>query len=124
MVKHKLAFTAESPDPSTRIYRLSGHLYGTTEGYAFQDQVRQTIADGPKKIVLDLGAVERIDSSGIGILAALMFSAYKAGGAFVLASLPPRIRDLLDMVMLLERMEHADSVEAALARLEEMTLPG
>ena len=91
MKKHSLEVKAEQRDAATCVYRLSGVLYGTVEAYAFQEQTRQKVSEGVRKIVLDLGAVERIDSSGIGILVTVAFSTHRAGGAIVLASVPPRV---------------------------------
>jgi anti-sigma B factor antagonist len=122
MTKHRLDVSAEERGSETYVFTLAGDLYGTSEGYAFQENVRKTISEGHKRIVLDLNAVNRIDSSGIGILVALMFSAYNSGGGMVLAALQPKVKELLSMVMLLERIEHADSVDQAITRLGEMKL--
>lgn len=122
MTKHRLDVTAEQRDAGIYVYKLSGDLYGTAEGYAFQEDVRTKVSEGNRRIVLDLSAVNRVDSSGIGILVALMFSAYNAGGGMVLAALQPKVKELLSMVMLLDRIEHADSVDLAVARLDEMQL--
>ena len=72
-------------------------LFGTSEGYGFQDRVRECIASGSKRIVIDLGRVARVDSSGVGILVSLLFSGYRARGGVVLASIPSNIKDLLRM---------------------------
>lgn len=101
----------------THVYRLSGSLHGSTESYAFQDEVRGRIAAGAAGIVLDLSAVERIDSSGIGILVALMFSAHKAGARFILSAVGERVRKALGLALLLDHIEQAESVDAALGRL-------
>ena len=42
----------------------------------------------------------------------------------ILASVPSPVRDLFGMVMLLDRMELADSVEKAVARLDELQPSG
>jgi hypothetical protein len=42
----------------------------------------------------------------------------------ILSSVPSRVRDLFGMVMLLDRMELADSVEKALDRLDELQPSG
>ena len=123
MKKHSLEVKAEQRDAATCVYRLSGVLYGTVEAYAFQEQTRQKVSEGVRKIVLDLGAVERIDSSGIGILVTVAFSTHRAGGAIVLASVPPRVRDTLSIALLLDRIETADSVDEALGRLDRVHLP-
>jgi anti-anti-sigma factor len=121
-MKKKLEFSANQRDDRTWIYTVSGHLYGLNNGYTFQDDVRERVSAGVRKVVVDLSRVERIDSSGIGILASIMFSASQAGGGLVLAALPKRIEQLLSMAMLLDHIDHADSVDEALARLDAMDL--
>jgi anti-anti-sigma factor len=104
-------------DPATYVYQLSGDLLGSPEGYAFQEDVRTRVRDGAKHVVLDLGAVTRIDSSGIGILVAVMFSVSSAGGRLVMTGLPPRVKNALGIAMLLDHIEQAETAEAALAKL-------
>jgi len=117
-----LEFSTESRDGQTRVYRLTGDLHGTREAYALQEQVRQAAAAGVKKVVLDLAGVGRIDSSGVGVLVAAMWSVSHAGGGLVLSALPPRIERVLGIAMLLDHIGHAASVEEALARLDAMDL--
>jgi anti-sigma B factor antagonist len=111
----KLEISGKAHDAQTPVWRVAGALYGTPEAYAFQNEVRERIVAGARRIVLDLGAVDRIDSSGVGILVAIMFSASNAGGSMVLAAIPPRVKNVLGIAMLLDRIEQADSVGAALA---------
>ena len=121
MTKRTLEYSSETPGGSDRgliVYVLTGHLCGTAPSYEFQDEVREKIGAGTKRIVLDLGAVERIDSCGIGILASLMWSASQAGGGMVLASVPKQVEKLLGIVMLLDHIDHADDRDAAIAMLE------
>lgn len=113
----KLAYRTEPRDDGTTIYRVSGDLYGSTEGYQFQEAVRQGISAGQRRVVLDLAHVGRIDSSGVGILVAIMWSASNGGGELALASLPPVVERVLGIAMLLPHIAHAPTVEDALARL-------
>jgi anti-sigma B factor antagonist len=120
-MREKLTVRTEERGDGTTVYYLSGRFYGTAEAYAFQDQARAAIAAGARRTVIDLSGVDRIDSSGIGILVGLMFSGHRSGGGIVLARIPAEIKDLLGMLMLLERMEHADSLEEAVAKLDAMS---
>lgn len=120
MWNKKLEISSEVRDDRTRIYTLSGHLFGSSEGYGFQEEVRKEIASGVTRIVIDLSSVEKIDSSGIGILVATMWSASQAGAGLVLAALSARVEKVLSIAMLLDHIEHADSVEDALAKLDGM----
>ena len=122
MWRKKLEVCGEARDRETWIYTLSGNLFGSAEGYAFQEETRERIRSGTKKLVVDLAAVDRIDSSGVGILVATMWSASQAGAGLALASVTPKVERVLSIAMLLEHIEHADSVDAALVKLDEMKL--
>jgi anti-sigma B factor antagonist len=104
-------------DGGVVVYRLRGSLHGTAAGYAFQETVRREVASGTTRVAVDLGGVERIDSSGIGILVAIMFSTSNAGGKLVLSSVPERVSKALGIAMLLDRIEQAPTADDALARL-------
>ena len=122
-MRQAFSATIEERESDTLIVRLHGDVYGSTEAYAFQDDLRDRIAAGRRKVVLDLSRAGKIDSSGVGILVALMWSCYQAKGAMALASLPPAIEKVLGIAMLLDRMTPAPSVEEALAKLESTNLP-
>ena len=47
-----------------------------------------------------------------------MWSASKAGGRLLLAALSPKVRDVLSIAMLLDHIDHADSTEEALVKLD------
>ena len=80
MSKTKIESRCEPLDDDTCLYRLEGMLSGSTDSYRFQDEVREKIGSGTKMILVDLSGVKRIDSSGVGILVAIMWSASSAGG--------------------------------------------
>lgn len=56
----------------------SGFLGGHAECYDFLEKIRMKIGDGMKRIVVDLADVDKVNSTGIGILAALLTSARNA----------------------------------------------
>jgi len=121
MAKH-LEVRRGSRDAETRVYSLSGSLYGSKEGYDFQEEIRREVASGVRKIVIDMAAVDRIDSTGIGIQVAAMWSASHAGAGLVLAALSSKVEKVLSIALLLDHIGHAESVEQALAALDGMKL--
>jgi anti-sigma B factor antagonist len=119
-MRHELRYESALSDGRTWVYRLQGDLYGTAGGYAFQEDVSKKIASGPKRVIVDLSAVERIDSSGVGILVAIMWSASRAGGGLVVAGLTPRVEKVLGLALLLDHIARAPSVEEAMVKLDAM----
>ena len=114
----KLDVTSKAHGDKIRVYTLSGNLFESTDGYAFQNEVREKVSTGDCGVVIDFSAVERIDSSGVGIVVALMWSASHAGGQLIVAALPDRIKAVLSIAMLLDHIDHTDTVQEALAKLD------
>ena len=112
-MKGKLEIRCDTVDERTCTYVLSGNLHGGPDAYAFQDEVRKKIAAN-QRVILDLSDVQRIDSSGIGILVALMWSASQSGGRMVLAALPEHVKKILEIAMLLDHIDNAATVQEAL----------
>ena len=117
-VERKLEVRTETRGDQIRVYALSGNLCGSSDGYAFQDEIRQVASSGIRGIVIDFATVQRIDSAGVGIVVAMMWSASQAGGRLILAALPERIREVLSIAMLLDHVDHTETVQDALAKLD------
>lgn len=92
----------------------NGRIVFGDESSFLRDEVKKAIADGAKRIVLNLGEVNYIDSGGLGTLVALHTTAHNAGGAIKLANLTTRVGDLLQVTKLLTVFEVYDSEYAAL----------
>jgi anti-sigma B factor antagonist len=116
-VRQHLRVTTERTIPGVAVHRLSGDLFGDDAGYSFQEQVTAEIDTGTTRVVLDLAGVTRLDSAGIGILGAIATALRDGGGHLVLAAMSERVEKTLGIVMFLDVVERAPSVEDALARL-------
>jgi anti-sigma B factor antagonist len=79
----------------------SGRIVFGEETSLLRDEVKKTIADNIKRIVLNLGEVSYIDSGGLGTLVALHTTAHNAGASVKLANLTKRVGDLLQVTKLL-----------------------
>ncbi len=79
----------------------------------FRDAVRGLVAQGNKKIILNLGEVTYIDSSGIGELVSAFTTVTNQGGCFKLLSLTKRVQDLLQITKLYTVFEVFDDEAAA-----------
>lgn len=66
------------------------------------------------KLIIDLGKVSYLDSSGIGILVASFTKVRKAGGSLKLANLSETVRETLKLTNLIEFFEVYDTLEDAL----------
>jgi anti-sigma B factor antagonist len=82
-------------------FECSGRIVLGEESSLLREEVKKAVTDGAKKIVLNLGEVNYIDSSGLGTLVALHTTAQTAGGTIKLANLTKRVGDLLQVTKLL-----------------------
>jgi anti-sigma B factor antagonist len=67
---------------------------------ALRDSVREMVGKGQKKILLNLGEVSYIDSSGIGELVSAFTTVTNGGGQLKLLNLTKRVKDLLQITKL------------------------
>ncbi len=65
-----------------------------------REGIRELVAKGNKKIVLNLADVSYIDSSGIGELVSGFTTVTNAGGSLKLLNLTQRVKDLLQITKL------------------------
>jgi anti-sigma B factor antagonist len=79
----------------------SGRIVFGEESSLLRDEVKKAIADNVKRIVLNLGEVNYIDSGGLGTLVGLHTTAHNAGASVKLANLTKRVGDLLQVTKLL-----------------------
>ena len=67
---------------------------------AFRDLIKDLLSKGNKKILLNLGEVSYIDSSGIGELVSAYTSVSSGEGELKLLNLNKRVKDLLQITKL------------------------
>ncbi|HLZ42942.1 MAG TPA: STAS domain-containing protein [Candidatus Sulfotelmatobacter sp.] len=91
----------------------TGRIVFGEESSLLREEVKKAIADGNKRIVLNLSEVNYIDSGGLGTLVALHTTAHNAGANIKLANLTKRVGDLLQVTKLLTVFEvHPSEYEA------------
>jgi anti-sigma B factor antagonist len=82
------------------ILDLSGRITLGEGSITLRDSVRDVLAKGSKKILLNLGQITYIDSSGIGELVSAFTSVKNAGGELKLLNLTQKVHDLLQITKL------------------------
>ena len=92
---------------------VSGRITLGEGSSALRDVLRDLTAKGNKKILLNLGDVSYIDSSGIGELVSGFTTVTNAGGNLKLLSLTKRVKDLLQITKLYTVFDvHEDEAHA------------
>ncbi|HZQ52170.1 MAG TPA: STAS domain-containing protein [Bryobacteraceae bacterium] len=95
------------------ILRLRGRLVAGDEAIEFRRLLTEQIEQGNNKAILDLRAVDYIDSTGLGNLVATHSAFEKAGGALKLLNLSKRSAELLILTKLTTVFEMYDDEQAA-----------
>jgi anti-sigma B factor antagonist len=102
---------------------LSGAIFFDQESIFLRVHVKDLLDRSPR-IVLDLGNVTRIDSSGLGTLVALYVSARKVGSNIKLANLSKHILEALRITRLVTVFEIFDRTEDAVASFNKAAAAG
>jgi anti-sigma B factor antagonist len=99
---------------SITVLALSGKITSDDTGQ-LKEKVMSVLEQGRKSIILDLGGVTYIDSSGLGELVSCHTTASRQKAAIKLANLATRSKDLLVMTKLIMVFDVYDSEPAAIA---------
>ncbi|MFV2071077.1 MAG: STAS domain-containing protein [Thermoanaerobaculales bacterium] len=84
-----------------RIIELGGKITIGSGDVKFRELISDALEEGKKKILLDLGKVTAIDSSGIGEMVACYTTVTKRDGQLKLLHLSPKINDILQVTQLI-----------------------
>ena len=86
---------------SITIVDVSGRITLGEGSGVLRDTIRELVGKGNKKILLNLGDVTYIDSSGIGGLVSAFTTVRNQGGELKLLNLTRKVHDLLQITKLL-----------------------
>ncbi|WP_041698503.1 STAS domain-containing protein [Thalassoporum mexicanum] len=98
-----------------QIFRLTGLLDAFSEP-AFRKVIGRCIDDGPANIILDLSAIDFVDSSGLGVLVQMAKKTQSLDGSLQIIS-NPRVTQTVKLVRLEQFLSLRPSVEIALASI-------
>jgi anti-sigma B factor antagonist len=97
------------------IVDLSGRITLGEGSVLLRDMVRDLVTKGQRKILLNLGDVTYIDSSGIGELVSAFTTVRNQGGDLKLLNLTKKVHDLLQITKLYTIFDVKDDEAAAVA---------
>lgn len=104
------------------VVTVTGEVDLTSVG-TLRDGLDEQLRSGHRRLVVDLGGVTFLDSTGLGVLVALSRT-LRGGGAARLVCNNPRILRLFSITSLDEVLVVHDTVDAALADLGEVSTAG
>lgn len=97
------------------VVQCSGRIVEGADAAALQQHVNQLFPYGPAYVILDLGEVDFIDSSGLGCLVRLLTRTQAAGGNVKLCAVSAKIGEVLKMTRLTTIFESYESEVDAVA---------
>jgi anti-sigma B factor antagonist len=101
------------------VVHLQGNLMGGPDASTLNDKLHGLVSDGKKHVVIDLGGVEFMNSSGLGLLLGGASLLKNAGGKLVLAAASGKIGTLIKITKLDPVFEQYRSVPDAIAAFKK-----
>jgi len=103
---------------------LTGQLNLGNRLADFEHTIKQSIADGARKIILDLLGLTYIDSAGLGMIAACAGIIFKAGGKLVVVAPAGRIMQMFEITRLNKVIDLYPDFDAAVASFSQAAKTG
>jgi len=94
---------------------VSGKLMGGPETLEVHEHVKGLVADGVKKVVIDLSKVKWLNSQGLGVLMAAYTSLSRVEGQLRLSGVTDKVKSLLMITQLLNIFDTYETADRALA---------
>jgi anti-sigma B factor antagonist len=94
---------------------LSGKVVLGEGDVQIKERIKELLADGQRKVLLNLGDVTYIDSAGLGALISSYATVKRDSGQMKLVNLTKRVQDLLAITKLITVFDTFDSEEEAIA---------
>jgi anti-sigma B factor antagonist len=104
-----------NPQERAMVLQLSGDIMGGPDYETFTGEIKKLVDEGHVDIVLDLGKVRYINSTGLGILVSGLTSLKKNMGQMKICNLSDRIDRLFSVTSLTTVFPTFDSLDEAVA---------
>jgi anti-sigma B factor antagonist len=97
------------------VVALDGRIVLGEESQALRVKLKSLVAEGKKKVVLNMDNIKYIDSAGLGILVAAHVSAKLQGASLKLSNLGSKFREVLQITKLFTVFDVYNTEAAAVA---------
>ncbi|MAL19153.1 MAG: anti-anti-sigma factor [Balneola sp.] len=104
---------------SSVVIEFKGNVMGGPDAVSLNEKLHELIDSDKTNIVVDLGKVKFMNSSGLGMLIGALTTMRKAGGDLRIANATDKIESLLIVTKLITVFKHYKSVEEAAESFEE-----
>ncbi len=97
------------------VITIKGNLLGEPEATALRETIYRLTERGETQVVLDLGGLKAVNSTGLGVLVSSLTSLRKRNGDMSLASLSDKVHALMMITHLIRVFKIYDTVDRAVA---------
>ncbi len=108
-----------NPQEKAMVLQLSGDIMGGKDYELFTNEIKNLVDEGHVDLVLDLGKVRYINSTGLGILVSGLTTLKKTMGQMKICNLSNRIDRLFSVTSLTTIFPTFETVDEALASFDE-----
>lgn len=106
---------SQSEVDGVTVVALDGRIVLGEEGNALREKVKGLLAEGKKKIVLNVSKVTFVDSAGLGVLVASHHTAKKEGASMRLCHLDNKFQQVLQITKLMTLLGISNTEAEAVA---------
>ena len=108
----------EKIENNVAILTFKGDLLGEPDTSNVRNKIHSLVTDNVKRIVIDLGGVNYMNSSGIGTLISCLTTVRNGGGELRLANVGGKVQNLFVITQLVKVFDTYETVERALANFK------
>ncbi len=101
------------------IIEFKGNVMGGPDAVSLNEELHELIDNDKTNVVVDLGKVKFMNSSGLGMLIGALTTMKKAGGDLRIANPTDKIESLLIITKLITVFKHYQTLEEAIASYQE-----
>jgi anti-sigma B factor antagonist len=109
---------ASSEVEGVTLVTLNGRIVLGEESNALREKLKSLIANGKKKIVLNMAEIDYIDSSGLGALVAAHLSAKNSNASVRLCQLGKKFHEVMQLTKLLTIFDVYETEAAAVSSFQ------
>jgi len=106
------------------VLELKGNLMDEPETSELREKIKGLVRDGFLKIVLDIGKLKWVNSTGLGALISSLATVNNGGGDMRIANVTDKIYSLFMITQLIKVFKNFDSVDRAVASYSVDPIPG
>lgn len=109
----------ESITEGIAVLSISGKMMGGPEQATLHDKVRDLVADNIHWVVMDMGKVEWLNSSGLGLLMGCLATCRGAGGDMAVSRAARKVNSVFMLTQVIKVFETYATTEEAIEALKE-----